>query len=141
MNHLERQAMLNANLLVTSLKNDTDTITRAKLLDILRRPLPPRSECDSDAVIRHAYRVNVLNAGVQKAYDLLTYDEAATLAGKSVEAVRQAAYRKAILKSTEYRDGREHTGVFFKSLADWCKWSAQQFKEAETLLQTMRQSE
>ena len=78
---------------------------------------------------------------MQKAYDLLTYDEAATLAGKSVEAVRQAAYRKVILKSTEYRDGREHTGVFFKDLADWCKWSAHQFKEAETLLQTMRQSE
>ena len=71
MNHLERQAMLNANLLVTSLKNDTDTITHAKLLDILRRPLPPRNECDSDAVIRHAYRVNVLNGGACKRH--MTY--------------------------------------------------------------------
>ena len=141
MNSLERQAMRNANILVTSLKNDDDTITRAELLNILRRPLPPRRECGSDAIIRHAYRLNVLNAGVQRAHQIVTYDEAATLAGKSVEAIRQAAYRKAISKSTEYWNGGERTGVFFKSLADWCKWSAQQSKEAETLLQSMREPE
>ena len=141
MNYLERQAMRNAYILVTNLKNDDDTITRAELLDVLRQPLPPRSECESDAVIRHAYHLTVLNAGVQRAYQIVTYEEAATLAGKSVEAIRQAAYRKAISKSTEYWNGRERTGVFFESLAGWCKWSGQQFKEAETLLQSMRESE
>ena len=117
-----------------------DTITREHLIDELRKPLPPVSGCPSDAVILHAYRHYVTNAGVKNVLRIVTYEEAATLADKSVEAIRQAAYRGTIMKSTEYWNGRERTGVFLKSLSDWCKWTHQEYQEAESRLESMREA-
>ena len=138
MDPLTRQALLNAALVVAKLKPD-QTITREDLIDKLRKPLPAARNCPSDADILHAYRLYVMNAGVESVYRIVTYEEAAALANKSVEAIRQAAYRKTLMKSTEYRNGRERTGVYLKSLADWCKWTSQEYQEADDRLRSMRE--
>ena len=137
MDQLKRQALLNAVNVVEKLEPG-QSITREDLIEGLRRPLPVGSGCPSDAVILHAYRLHVINAGVSNAYRIVTYEEAATLANKSVEAIRQAAYRKPLMKSTEYLNGKERTGVFLRSLADWCDWSPEQFQEADRRLRSMR---
>ncbi len=139
MDPLERQALLNAALVVDKLKPG-DTITREDLIEELRKPLPRASACPSDSVILHAYRHHVLNAGVENVHRIVTYEEAATLASKSVEAIRQAAYRGTLLKSTEYRNGRERTGVFLNSLSDWCRWTSQEYQEADSRLRSMREA-
>ena len=137
MDNLARQAFWNAALLVEKLEPG-ETITREKLIKQLRRPLPPIAERQSDATISHAYRHYILNAGVSRAYDVITYDEAADLAGKSIAAIRQAAYRGALIKTTQYWAGRERTGVYFKSLADWCDWPPDRFQDAEKELEKLR---
>ena len=71
---------------------------------------------------------------------VVTYAEAAALSGKSLQAIRQAAYRGAILKTTEYRDGWERTGVYLRYLADWCKWTPEGFEEAARQLDAMRKA-
>ena len=139
MDALKRQALLNAAMVVARLEPD-QSITREALIDELRKPLPPTSGCPSDSEILHTYRHYVINAGVKNVHRIVTYEEAATLANKSVEAIRQAAYRGTIMKSTEYWNGRERTGVFLKSLSGWCKWTSQEYQEADTLLGSMRES-
>ena len=139
MNPLERQALLNTALVIEKL-NPGQTITREDLIDELRKPLPPASGCPSDAVILHAYRHFVTNGGVKNVHQIVTYEEAAALANKSVEAIRQAAYRRTLMKSTEYRNGREGTGVFLYSLSDWCKWTSREYKEAASRLRLMREA-
>ena len=139
MDPLKRQAILNAAQVVAKLEPD-QTINREDLIDELRKPLPPASGCPSDAVILHAYRHYVINAGVKNVYRIVTYEEAAMLANKSVEAIRQAAYRGTIMKSTEYWNGRERTGVFLKSLSDWCKWTSQEYQEADSRLGSIREA-
>ena len=91
-------------------------------------------------MILHAYRLYVINAGVQNVYRIVTYEEAATLANKSVEAIRQAAYRGTLMKSTEYLNGRERAGVRLKSLANWCKWTAEEYREADSRLREIREA-
>ena len=139
MDPLKQQALLNAALVVEKLKPG-ETITREDLIEGLRKPLPPASECPSDAVILHAYRHYVINAGVSNVHRIVTYEEAATLANKSVEAIRQAAYRRTLMKSTEYWNGRERTGVFLNSLSAWCKWTPQEYQQADGLLRSMREA-
>ena len=139
MDPLKRQAILNAAQVVAKLEPD-QTINREDLIDELRKPLPPARGCPSDAVILHAYRYYVINAGVKNVYRIVTYEEAAMLANKSVEAIRQAAYRGTIMKSTEYWNGRERTGVFLKSLSDWCKWTSQEYQEADSRLGSIREA-
>ncbi len=137
---LKRQALRNAALLVASLEPG-ETITREWLIEELRRPVPPASARESDAVIRHSYRHYVLNAGVSNATQIVSYSEAAALTGKSVEAIRQAAYRGSLKKMTEYRDGRERSGVVLQSLADWCNWPVEHFEESARLAAEWREAE
>ena len=138
MDPLKRQALLNAAVVVAKLEQG-QTITRDDLIEELRKPLPSDHGCPSDAEILHAYRLYVINAGVQNVYRIVTYEEAATLANKSVEAIRQAAYRGTLMKSTEYLNGRERAGVFLKSLANWCKWTSQEYGEADSRLREIRE--
>ena len=138
MDSLKRQALLNAAHVIGKLEPG-QSITREDLIEELRRPLPVGSGCPSDAVILDAYRHYVINAGVANVYRIVTYEEAATLANKSVEAIRQAAYRRTLMKSTEYWNGRERTGVFLRSLAAWCDWTPQQYQEADSRLRSMRE--
>ena len=91
-------------------------------------------------MILHAYRHYVTNAGVKNVPRLVTYVEAAILANKSVEAIRQPAYSGTLMKSTEYWDGRERTGVFLNSLTAWCKWTSQEYQEAGSRLSLMREA-
>ena len=139
MRPLERQVLYNAFRLVESLR-DGRTINRDELIEELRKPIPPRRDL-SDAVILHGYRHYVINAGVKSAHRVITYEEASLLTGKSVEAIRQAAYRKAIIRLTEYRDGRERAGVVFNSLAAWLKWSPEKFRKVERTLNEIRRQE
>ena len=137
LNPLERQALRNAAALVASL-DPGKTISREQLIEGLRRPVPPADECESDAAIRHAYRHLVINAGVENAERVVTYAEAGALTGKSVEAIRQAAYRGALVKLTEHRDGRERAGVTLRSLADWLRWTPAQFEEGALLARKLK---
>ena len=137
MDSLKRQALMNAFTVVEKLKPG-QPITRENLIEALRKPLPAVRECPSDAVILHAYRHYVINAGVCNVHRIVTYEEAATLANKSVEAIRQAAYRGTLMKSTEYRDGRERVGVFLNSLEKWCGWTSQEYQEADRQLKSIR---
>ena len=139
MDGTKRQAMRNAYRVVTKLKKSTDTITRADLIEALRRPLPP-GEFESDATIRSAYRHIILNAGVRDGHRVVTYAAAAALAGKSIEAIWQAAYRKRLTKLTEHRNGRERVGVTFISLANWCRWTPEQIAEAARQLDAIREA-
>lgn len=134
-----RQALWNAAMLVASL-NRGEPITREEIIEELRRPLPPADQRETDAGIRHAYRHYITNAGVENAMRIVTYVEAAALTGKSVQAIRQAKYRGAVLGTTEYRDGWERTGVYLRSLADWCNWTPQYFEESTRLLDAMREA-
>ena len=84
MDPLKTQALLNAALVVEKLEPG-QTITREDLIERLRKPLPAIRDCPSDAVILHAYRHYVINAGVSNVHRIVTYEEAATLANKSVE--------------------------------------------------------
>ena len=139
MDALKRQALLNAARVVTKLEKG-DTITRDDLIEELRQPLPSGSGYPSDAEILHAYRLYVINAGVQNIYQIVTYEEAAALANKSVEAIRQAAYRRTLMKSTEYLNGKERTGVFLKSLSNWCKWTPAEYHETDGRLREIREA-
>ena len=129
MDYLKLQALRNAFRVVERLKRG-ETISREALIDALREPLPPAPGLESEAVILHAYRYYVINRGVKSANQVVTYEEAAVLSGKSVEAIRQAAYRGTLVKMTEYRDGRTRAGVVAKSLSDWCGWTSQKFEDA-----------
>ena len=139
MDALKRQALLNAARVVAKLEKG-NTITRDDLIAELRQPLPSGSRRPSDAEILHAYRLYVINAGVQNSYRIVTYEEAASLANKSVEAIRQAAYRRTLKKSTEYLNGKERSGVFLNSLANWCKWTSQEYREADRRLREIREA-
>ena len=139
MDPLKRQALWNAALVAAKLEPG-QTITRDDLIEELRKPLPSGSGSPPDAVILHAYYLYVINAGVQNVYQIVTYEEAATLANKSVEAIRQAAYRGTLMKSTEYLNGRERVGVRLKSLANWCEWTPQEYREAGTWLRDIREA-
>ena len=55
---------------------------------------------------------------------------AAKLAGTTVEAVRQAAYRGDLVKLTVLWNGRQRTGVTLASLAAWRRWPHTRFEEA-----------
>ena len=61
---------------------------------------------------------------------MVTYRQAAELAETTVAAIRQAAYRKDLIRLTVYRNGREWSGVTLRSLADWRKWSHERFEAA-----------
>lgn len=134
---LERRALRNAARLVASL-SPGEAISREEIIEELRQALPPEDERESDAVIRHAYRHYIINADVDNAEMIVTYAEAAALTGKSVEAIRQAAYRGAVIKLTEYRDGRERSGVVLRSLADWCNWDPKYFEKSARLAEELR---
>lgn len=137
MDNMTRQAYRNAATVVASLK-EGESITREELVDQLRAPLPSIDARSTDASILHAYRHYILNAGVSQPYDVVTYEEAADLAGKSVQAIRQAAFRGVLMKTTQFWGGRNRTGVYLNSLADWCRWSGAEFRAAERELGEMR---
>ena len=108
-------------------------------MEELRKPLPPLLDLESDQAIRADYDHYVLHAGVSRPYKVLTYDEAAELLGKSVEAVRQAAYRGSLPKTTEYRKGRERVGVRLDSLRKWVRWDDAGYRDAARRLTVIRQ--
>lgn len=137
MDNMTRQAFWNAALVIASM-NEGESITREELIDRLRAPLPSIDARPNDASILHAYRHYIQNAGVSQPYDVVTYVEAADLAGKSVQAIRQAAFRGAVMKTTQYWGGRHRTGVYLNSLAEWCRWSGAEFRAAERELGEMR---
>ena len=76
---------------------------------------------------------------MSRPYKAVTYDEAAELLGKSVEAVRQAAYRGSVTKTTEYRKGRERVGVRLDSLRKWLGWDDADYRDAARRLTVIRQ--
>ena len=138
MDRLARQALHNISRLVASL-GPNETIDRETLIERLRAPLPDVPE--SEATLRHAYRHYVLKGGVRNAQLVVTYAEAAELADKSVEAVRQAAHRGRLLTTTEYILGRERKGVYLDSLRDWLGWSHDDFEEAVRQAETARRAD
>ena len=136
MDPLNRQVLYNIVRLLSP-QRDGQTITHGKLIEELGKPVPSKRQL-SDAVILQAYRHYVTNAGVNSADRVVSYEEASQLTGKSVEAIRQAAYRKSVIRLTEYRDGRVRAGVVFRSLKDWCKWTPEEFDRAARLLDSIR---
>ena len=129
MDKLTRRALHNAAALVARLEPG-ESISREDLIDALRQPDLPDDQRPSDAIIHHAYRHYVLRGGIENAETVLTYEEAAELAGISVAAVRQAAYRGRLVKLGTYRYDRERSGVTLRSLAEWRRWTHSELKAA-----------
>ena len=123
-----KRVLYNLVSLVEALTPD-QRITRQKLVARLRRPVPA-DNLPSEPVLRHAYRHLILNAGIPNAEQVVTHREAAALAETTVAAIRQAAYRKDLIRLTVFRAGREWSGVTLRSLADWRKWSQERFAAA-----------
>ena len=122
-----KRALWNAAQMIASLKR-SESITREELIERLRSPLPEPTP--SEAVIRHAYRHYVIYGGIRNASRVVPYGLAAQLAGTTVEAVRQAAYRGDLVKLTVLWNGRQRTGVTLASLAAWRRWPHTRFEEA-----------
>jgi hypothetical protein len=139
MDNTKRQALKNAARVARRLQSGEE-LNSAEVIKELRKPLPPLSVLESDQAIRADYDHYVLHAGVSQPYRVLSYDEAAALTGKSVEAVRQAAYRGSINKTTEFRKGRERVGVRLDSLRKWVGWNSSECREASRRLDAMRSS-
>ena len=123
-----KRVLYNLVVLVESLKPEHQ-ITRNELIERLRRQVPI-DNLPSEAVLRHACRHLILNAGIKNAEQVLTYRQAAELAETTVAAIRQAAYRKDLIRLTVFRSGREWSGVTLRSLADWRKWPPERFEAA-----------
>ncbi|MYA41183.1 MAG: hypothetical protein F4Z31_05470 [Gemmatimonadetes bacterium] len=121
-----KRVLYNIVALVESLKTG-ESISREEMIERLRRRVPA-DDLPSEPVLRHAFRHFILNAGIRNAEQVVTYRQAARLAGTTVAAIRQAAYRKALIRLTVYRDGREWSGVTLRSLAVWRKWSSERFQ-------------
>ena len=139
MDPLKRQAMRNAYRVIQNTKPG-QPIDRDWLIEELGRPVPPPSGRESDHEILAAYEHYVTNAGVQHVHRVVSYDQAAAISGKSVEAIRQAAYRGSIRKTTVYREGKgKRVGVYLYSLRNWCGWTAKEFQEAVCQLDDMRE--
>ncbi|MDE0335626.1 MAG: hypothetical protein OXI64_11750 [Defluviicoccus sp.] len=134
MDKLTKRALWNAVSVVEKLEPG-QSISREDLVDALRRPLPDITP--GDAVIHHAYRHHILRAGVRNAEDVVTYEQAAALAGTTVEAIRQAAYRGRLVKLGVYRHGREWSGVTLRSIAEWRRWTDAEFKAAAAKVKTL----
>ncbi len=123
-----KRALWNAAQTIASLK-EGESITREGLIERLARPLPMPTP--SEAVIRHAYRHYVIFGGIRNAAKVVPYEKAAVLAGTSVGAIRQAAYRGDLVKLTVLWNGRRRTGVTLQSLSDWRRWPQRRFEEAD----------
>lgn len=128
MDNLTRRALWNATSVIEKLEPG-EQIKREDLIDALRRPLPADG-VPPDATIHHGYRHHVLRGGIRNAEAVVTYEQAANLAGTTVEAVRQAAYRGSLVKLATYFHGRERSGVTLRSLAEWRNWTHEQFTAA-----------
>ena len=133
MDKLTKRALWNAVSLVEGLE-DGGTITKEAIVDALRRPLPDITPDDTQ--IFHAYRHLILRAGVKNADKVATYEEAAELAGTTVAAIRQLAYRGKLVKLGTYVNGRERRGVTLRSLGEWCGWSPDELKDAAAKLES-----
>ncbi len=133
MDNLTRRALWNAACVAAEL-GPGESIDHDDLIDALRRPLLEPDSMPSDADIHHAYRFHVLRGGIKNAEDVATYEQAAELAGTTLPAVCQAAYRGQLEKRTTYWLGRERSGVTLRSLAEWRRWSLEQFEAAANRL-------
>ncbi len=122
-----KRALWNAAQAIASLRPN-ESVTREELIESLRRPLPEATP--SEAVIRHAYRHYVIFGGIRNAEEVVPYGLAAILAGSTIEAVRQAAYRGDLVKLTVFWHGKTRTGVTLASLRDWRRWSHERFLAA-----------
>ena len=123
-----KRTLYNLVVLVGSLRPGQH-ITRAEIIDRLRRRVPV-DHLPSEAELRHAYRHLILNGAIHNAEQVLTYRQAARLAGTTPAAIRQAAYRRDLVSLSVFRAGREWSGVTLRSLAEWRKWSQERFQEA-----------
>lgn len=121
-----KRVLYNVVALVESLKAG-QSITREAMIDRLRRRVPA-DDLPSEPVLRHAFRHLILHAGIRDAAQVVTYRQAAQLAGTTVAAIRQAAYRKDLTRLTVYHHGRERSGVTLPSLAAWRKWTRERFE-------------
>ncbi|MCY4085516.1 MAG: hypothetical protein OXG37_01165 [Actinomycetia bacterium] len=137
MNNQTRQAMWNVAVLAGSLKPD-ESITREELIKALRSPLPDARQRPSDGEIQHTYHHFIVNGGVHDAEQLVSYSVAAALSGRSIQAIRQAAHRGILTKLTVYRDGRQHTAIVLRTLADWCRWTQDYFENRARLADELR---
>lgn len=125
-----RLALLNISIFASELKPG-ESVPSERFFEVMsKRPdiLP------SDAVIRHSYRHYVTNRGVPHAQRVVSYSDAAQLAGTTVAAIRQAAYRRRVTPLTEYLDGIERRGVTLRSLAEWRGWTQEQLQKASRSL-------
>ena len=131
-----RLALFNVSIFASKLKPG-ESVPSERFFEVMaRRPdvLP------SDAVIRHAYRHYVINRGVPQAERVVSYSDAGLLAGTTVAAIRQAAYRRRVTPLTEYLNDRERRGVTLRSLGEWRGWTQEQFHTADRLLQATEKS-
>ena len=136
MNTDTKQVLHNLVALVESLEPE-QTITREDLINRLRRPVPI-DDPPSEAVLHHACRHRILNAGIKIAEIILTYPEAAELAQASVKDIREAVYRKDLIHLTGRRDERDFSGVTLTSLVRWRNWSLEEIEEAVARLTEIR---
>ena len=137
MDNTKRLALKNTARLARRLQAG-EVLTPEEIVEELRKPLPPLKQLESDQAIRAEFDHYVIHAGVTRPYEVLTYDEAAELVGKSVEAVRQAAYRGSLTKTTEYRKGQERVGIRMDSLRKWVGWDEKEYPDAADRLDAIR---
>ena len=107
------------------------TVTREQLIDHFANQ--PQHE-ESESTLRHAYRHYVKHRGISNAHAVVSYEEAAKLSGRTVDALRAAAYRGSLRTTTEHHEiggnYRKRTGMFLYELGEFCGWSCTQFEKA-----------
>ena len=128
MNPELRRAMRNATKLVAMLEPG-GTITRERVIDVLREPDFPESE----GTVRHGYRHYVIRGGITNADAVITYQEAGQLSGSTIDSLRSAAYRGQLVKLGTINvegSGRERRGITLRSLAEFKRWTHGEFEAA-----------
>jgi len=125
-----REVMTNIVRLFAKLKPG-QTVTREELLDYFSKPL---THNEDDAALKHAFRYYVKYRGLSYANEIVSYEEAAKLAGCTVDALRAASYRRSLQTTTEHMEiggnRRKRTGCFLYHLAEYCNWSFTEFQAA-----------
>ena len=141
MDKLTRQAVKNGARLARIALTRNEPISPEEILRELRKPLPDPRDIEGDAFILADWDHWVTFAGIKGGRGVVSYEEAAKLSGKSEAALRQAAHRKKLLSTTEYRRGRKRTGVYFYSLASYCGWTLAEWRKADRRIDKRRRRE
>lgn len=137
----EIQALKNSAKLAAIALTRSEPISPDEVLRVLRRPLPDPRDLEDYAIIAADYKHWVTNAGITGARRVVSYKEASKLTGKSQQAIRQAAHRGQIRKTTERWRGRETVGVYLDSLAEWAGWSLDKWRRAARRIDKARARE